>query len=237
MAYLCPVEYSCIASDFFPPHAPIHPQQGIGFCQYVGAYAKGAFHGQVRDGRLGENNSAFLPAHFSFVSIRSVFPFEFSRACIAARTGASIGVASRTESATVRGDKVSNGIVVYLKKIMLHKLISYTSPSNSYCPIFPCLHLSRPLPPSRTYPQTEYLRDGDRGDLARHCIGGRHSMYRLDFYEGSWREGVRQGAGMATFVNGDCIRCAFTLLSFSRLSNFSIFPSWRSYNFSGLLCA
>lgn len=47
-------------SDFFPPHAPTHPQQGVGFCQYVGAYAKGAFHGQVCDDCSGVNNSAFF---------------------------------------------------------------------------------------------------------------------------------------------------------------------------------
>ena len=55
------------------------------------------------------------------------------------------------------------------------------------------------------YGRQEYLREGDRGDLARQCIGGRHSMYRIDIYEGNWLEGERHGAGKITYVNGDVV--------------------------------
>jgi hypothetical protein len=51
----------------------------------------------------------------------------------------------------------------------------------------------------------EYLREGDKGDLARQCIGGRHSMYRVDFYEGNWVDNERHGAGTVTYINGDTV--------------------------------
>lgn len=55
------------------------------------------------------------------------------------------------------------------------------------------------------YGRQEYLREGDRGDLARQCVGGRGSMYRIALYEGHWHEGERHGAGKITYVNGDTV--------------------------------
>lgn len=55
------------------------------------------------------------------------------------------------------------------------------------------------------YGRQEYLREGDTGDLARQCIGGRGSMYRIALYEGHWDCNERHGAGKATYVNGDTI--------------------------------
>ena len=55
----------------------------------------------------------------------------------------------------------------------------------------------------------EYLRIGDAGDPDRQCIGGRGSMYRFKFYEGEWQENVREGHGVATFVNDDTLTGEF----------------------------
>lgn len=55
----------------------------------------------------------------------------------------------------------------------------------------------------------EYLRDGDTGDLARQCIGGRGSMYRYHRYDGNWVENVKEGLGTLYFVNGDSITGTF----------------------------
>jgi len=48
-----------------------------------------------------------------------------------------------------------------------------------------------------------YLRDGDIGDLDRYCIGGNDSMYRVKEYSGDWKENIREGKGIITYVNGD----------------------------------
>jgi len=59
------------------------------------------------------------------------------------------------------------------------------------------------------YGRQEYLREGDAGDLARQCVGGRGSTYRIALYEGNWFEGERHGAGKVTYVNGDTVSGSF----------------------------
>ena len=54
-----------------------------------------------------------------------------------------------------------------------------------------------------------YLRDGDIGDLKRHAIGGKDSMYRVKEYSGGWEENTRYGEGIITYVNGDKVEGTF----------------------------
>lgn len=54
-----------------------------------------------------------------------------------------------------------------------------------------------------------YLREGEAGDPKRLFIGGVGSLYRIRQYEGMWVDDVRQGSGVATYINGDTISGSF----------------------------
>ena len=48
-----------------------------------------------------------------------------------------------------------------------------------------------------------YIRDGEMGDIDRHCIGGVDSMYRMKLFQGEFVEDIRQGRGILTYTNDD----------------------------------
>mmetsp|Transcript_25731 Transcript_25731/g.43349 ORF Transcript_25731/g.43349 Transcript_25731/m.43349 type:complete len:550 (-) Transcript_25731:116-1765(-) len=54
-----------------------------------------------------------------------------------------------------------------------------------------------------------YLREGEAGDAKRLFIGGVGSLYRFRLFDGMWQNDVREGHGVATYVNGDTIEGNF----------------------------
>lgn len=54
-----------------------------------------------------------------------------------------------------------------------------------------------------------YMKNGEMGDPARHCVGGVDAMYRSLSFSGTWDMGVRQGVGMLTYANGDTLEGNF----------------------------
>jgi hypothetical protein len=48
-----------------------------------------------------------------------------------------------------------------------------------------------------------YMRDGEMGDIERHCIGGVDSMYRMKSFKGEFEEDIRHGRGILTYTNED----------------------------------
>lgn len=54
-----------------------------------------------------------------------------------------------------------------------------------------------------------FLKDGEKGDVKRQCIGGMDSLYRAESYLGAWSHNERNGYGCLTYVNGDTIQGHF----------------------------
>ena len=67
--------------------------------------------------------------------------------------------------------------------------------------------MSTPVTPGQG--TQHYLRDGEEGEVSRLYIGGIDSLYRMRSYHGSWVDGVREGVGVMTYINGDAIEGPF----------------------------
>lgn len=54
-----------------------------------------------------------------------------------------------------------------------------------------------------------FIKDGEMGDSNNLFIGGLGSLYRMKYYKGEYQHGVREGAGLLTYTNGDTIDGVF----------------------------
>jgi len=54
-----------------------------------------------------------------------------------------------------------------------------------------------------------YLKYGEGGDEKRLFIGFNGSLYRIQEYSGMWEDGIRQGKGKITYINGDILEGSF----------------------------
>lgn len=54
-----------------------------------------------------------------------------------------------------------------------------------------------------------YLKHGERGDPERLMIGGVDSLYRIESYQGTWENNIKDGQGIMTYTNGDTLEGDF----------------------------